>query len=93
MSREELTFSRVSLILSYIGNYIRREKAHGTRIMPGVCALAVFLAALGPAGADDAKPAYPAMAPIEQYRMGALPMKYALARSAAPASISGEPKF
>jgi hypothetical protein len=58
-----------------------------TRIMPAICALAVFLGAIGPAGADDAKPLYPAMLPIEQYRMSAAD-EIALARSAAPASIS-----
>ena len=59
-------------------------------IMPGVCAAAVFLGAIGPAGADDAKPLYPAMAQIEQYRMASASEEIALARSAAPASISGE---
>ena len=61
-----------------------------TGIMPGVCAAAVFLGAIGPAGADDAKPLYPAMAQIEQYRMASASEEIALARSAAPASISGE---
>jgi hypothetical protein len=58
-------------------------------IMPEVCALAVFLGALGPAGAEDAKPLYPAMVQIEQDRMGSASEEISLARSAAPASISG----
>jgi hypothetical protein len=58
------------------------------RIMAGICALAVFLGTLGPAGADDAKPLYPAMVKIDQYRMSASD-EISLARSAAPASISG----
>jgi hypothetical protein len=60
-----------------------------TGIMPGVCALAAFLGAPGPAGADDAKPLYPAMAQIAQYRVGSASEEISLARSAAPASISG----
>jgi hypothetical protein len=61
-----------------------------TRIMPAVCALAVFLGTLGPARADDAKPLYPAMAQLKDYRMASASEEIALARSAAPASISGD---
>ncbi len=61
-----------------------------TAIMSRVCALAVFLGAIGSAYADDAKPLYPAMAQIKQYRMASASEEIALARSAAPASISGE---
>jgi hypothetical protein len=60
-----------------------------TGILPAVCALAVFLGTIGPARADDAKPLYPAMAQIKDYRM-ASSEEISLARSAAPASISGE---
>jgi hypothetical protein len=59
-------------------------------IRTGVCALAVSLGAIGPACADTAKPLYPAMAHIEQYRMASASEEVALARSAAPASISGD---
>lgn len=61
-----------------------------TAINPGVCALAVLLGAIGPACADVAKSIYPAMAPIEQYRVASASEEISLARSAAPASISGE---
>jgi hypothetical protein len=60
-----------------------------TGIMSGACTLAVFLGAIGPARADDAKPLYPAMAQIEQYRIANASEEIALARSAAPTSISG----
>jgi len=58
-------------------------------ISSGVCALAVFLGSIGPASADVAKPIYPAMAHIEQYRMASAE-EISLARSAAPTSISGD---
>jgi hypothetical protein len=59
-------------------------------IGPGVCGLAFLLGAIGLACADDAKPAYPAMAPVEQYRVANASEEIALSRSAAPASISGD---
>jgi hypothetical protein len=63
-----------------------------TRLMigPGVCGLALLLGAIGPVGADVAKPAYPAMAPVEQYRVAGASEEIALSRSAAPTSISGD---
>ena len=39
---------------------------------------------------DDPKPAYPIMAPVEQYRVASASDEIALARSAAPVSISKE---
>lgn len=59
-------------------------------IRPGVCGLAFLLGAIGSACADDAKPAYPAMAPVEQYRVASASEEIALSRSAAPTSISGD---
>ena len=59
-------------------------------IWKGTWAAAVFLAFNGPACADAAKPAYPVMAQIGQYRMASAAEEIALARSAAPPSISGE---
>ncbi|HSZ08701.1 MAG TPA: hypothetical protein VK794_09215 [Steroidobacteraceae bacterium] len=59
-------------------------------IGPGVFGLAFLLGAIGSAWADDAKPAYPAMAPIEQYRAASASEEIALSRSAAPDSISGD---
>jgi hypothetical protein len=56
----------------------------------GICALLLLLGAIGPAWADDAKAVYPAMAPIDKYRMPSASEEIALARSAAPASISGD---
>jgi hypothetical protein len=58
-------------------------------IRPGVCELALLLGAVGSACAGDAKPAYPAMAPVEQYRVANASDEIALSRSAAPTSISG----
>ena len=59
-------------------------------IWNGVCALAAFLTVNGPACADAAKPSYPAMVQIGQYRMASSSEETSLARSAAPVSISGE---
>jgi hypothetical protein len=59
-------------------------------IGPGVCGLALLLTTFGSAGADEAKPAYPAMAPVAQYRVASASEEIALSRSAAPASISGD---
>ncbi len=56
----------------------------------GVCGVAFLLGAFGSAGAGDAKPAYPAMAPIEQYRVASASEEIARSRSAAPTSISGD---
>jgi hypothetical protein len=57
---------------------------------PRVCGLALLLGAIGPAWADDAKSAYPVMAPVEQYRAASASEEIALSRSAAPISISGD---
>jgi hypothetical protein len=52
---------------------------------------AVLSAAIVPAAAQNAaKPSFPSMAPIAQYRMASRTEEIALARSAAPASISGD---
>lgn len=55
-----------------------------------LCGLTVLICAAGPAGAGDAQAAYPAMAPIGQYLIPSPADEIALARSAAPASISGD---
>jgi hypothetical protein len=60
------------------------------KIGPGACGLAFLLGAIGSAYADDGKPAYPAMAPVEQYRVASASEEIALSRSAAPTSISGD---
>jgi hypothetical protein len=52
--------------------------------------LAVLLCAIGSAAAEEAKTKYPAMAPIALYMMATPAEEIALARSAAPASISGD---
>ena len=59
-------------------------------IGPGLCGLAFLLGGIGSACADDSKSAYPAMAPVEQYRAASASEEIALSRSAAPASISGD---
>ncbi len=61
-----------------------------TGVRPGVCALAVFLGAIGPVWADVANPTHPAIVQIERYRMANASEEISLARSAAPSSISGE---
>src|SRR5271156_483120 len=55
-----------------------------------ICTLAFLLGGTGTACADAAKSSYPAMAPIEQYRIASTAAEIALARSAAPKSISGD---
>jgi hypothetical protein len=54
------------------------------------CGVAVLMGTADVADADDAKAAYPAMAPIGQYLMASQADEIALARSAAPASIAGD---
>lgn len=51
---------------------------------------AAFSCMIGSAFAADAPSPYPAMAPIAQYRMASADEEIALARSAAPPSISGD---
>ena len=55
-----------------------------------ICALVLLLGAIGPAWGEDAKPDYSAMAPIDKYRIASAAEEIALARSAAPASISAD---
>jgi hypothetical protein len=54
------------------------------------CTLAVCVVVTGPVCADAAKSGYPAMAQIAQYHMASVSEEISLARTAAPASISGE---
>src|SRR5271170_3011082 len=61
-----------------------------TLIAPGLCGLAWLLTSIGSADADTAKPAYPSMAPIQQYRVATAAEEIALSRSAAPTAISGD---
>jgi hypothetical protein len=58
-----------------------------TRISIAAFALAAVLSAAKPAAAQDAKPTYAAMAPLEQYLMER-DAEIALARTAAPDSVS-----
>ena len=53
-------------------------------------AMAVALSAASPAQAQDAKAPYPTMAPLEQYLVPDRNAEIALARSAAPASVSSD---
>jgi hypothetical protein len=55
----------------------------------GVCSVAFLLYTIGAVRAEDSKP-YPARAPMEQYRAASVSEEIALARSAAPASISDD---
>ena len=63
------------------------------KTVPAVFALAVMLAIGWQAQALDAKTPYPAMAPLEQYLMIDRTAEIALARSAAPDSISRDAKI
>jgi hypothetical protein len=60
------------------------------RPMIALYGLAFLLGAIGTACADDAKPAFPVMAPIEQYLETNASAEIELARTAAPTSISGD---
>jgi hypothetical protein len=53
-------------------------------------ALVVILGACWPVQAQEAKTAYPSMAPLDQYLMADRNAEITMARSAAPASISGD---
>jgi hypothetical protein len=64
---------------------MKRNKMH--IIFLSAFALVAILSAPRPAAAQDAKQSYPTMAPLEQYLMD-LDAEIALARSAAPESIS-----
>jgi hypothetical protein len=55
----------------------------------GTFASALLLCAIGSASAQDTKARYPTMAPIQQYQVATTADEIALARSAAPPSISG----
>jgi hypothetical protein len=64
----------------------RTVETNGWRVF----VMAVVLSAALPARAQDAAAAYRSMAPIEQYLIGDRNAEIALARSAAPVSISGD---
>jgi hypothetical protein len=55
-----------------------------------LCRLAFLIGAMGTACAEDAKPVFPVMAPIEQYLEASASAEIGLARTAAPTSISGD---
>jgi hypothetical protein len=57
-----------------------------------VFGLVAFFCAIGPTEAEDARAMYPAMAPLAQYQMASPREEVALARSAAPTSISNDAK-
>ncbi len=61
-----------------------------TTLMLSLYGMALLIGAIGTTFAEDPKPAYPVMAPIEQYLEASDSAEVALARSAAPASISGD---
>jgi hypothetical protein len=60
-----------------------------TEFKQGLCTLLILFGTIKPACADDAKPLYPAMAPLQQYQMASA-AEISLARSSAPKSISGD---
>ena len=82
MAQSERTETR----LTPLGAGRRAGKAVGA----AATALALLIGGAGRAAAEDAKPAYPSMAPIAQYQMASQADEVALARSASPASISGD---
>src|SRR5580658_2261809 len=60
------------------------------RLMIELFGLPFLIGAIGTACAQNAKPAFPVMSPIEQYREASASAEIALARTAAPTSISGD---
>ena len=62
----------------------------GRSLGAGILVVAVLCGVVGLARAQDAKGKYPRMAGIEQYRSANAADEIALARSAAPAAISGD---
>jgi hypothetical protein len=56
----------------------------------GLYGVAFLIGAIGAACAEDTKPAFPVMAPIEQYLEASASAEIEMARNAAPASISGD---
>src|ERR1700733_3710261 len=66
------------------------QKRKRLMIAAGVCGPAFLLGTMGSSRAEDAKAAYPAMAPVAQYRVASASEEIALSRSAAPISISGD---
>jgi len=60
------------------------------RIKSWAHGLAFLCCAVGSAEAEDTKAVYPAMAPLAQYQVASPSEEMALARSAAPTSISGD---
>jgi len=70
---------------------VRRQSVIGKMaetIALATVALTVVLGTVWPVQAQDQKPPYPSMAPLEQYLMAERNAEIALARSAAPESIS-----
>jgi hypothetical protein len=59
-------------------------------IVSGVVCGVVFLSAAGVGWGQGAKVLYPAMAPVEQYRVASVAEEVALARSAANVAVSGD---
>jgi hypothetical protein len=75
-------FNRVAKIL---------RRGFAGSMVAGIYALALLLGTVAPSGAQaEDKALYPSMAPVEQYRVASRSEEIALARSAAPASISGD---
>jgi hypothetical protein len=60
------------------------------QVFAGILAFVVLLGTNRSAGAKDEKDLYPSMAPVQQYRISSRSEEIALARSAAPASISSD---
>jgi hypothetical protein len=72
-----------------VTRFVRRRFA--AAVASGIYGLALLFGTMRPAGAQDGKNAlFPTMAPVEQYRMASWSEEIALARSAAPASISSD---
>src|SRR6202140_4684539 len=68
------------------GKSMKRKMAR--TITSGTLALAAVLCAARPAQSQDAKTPYPSMAPLDQYLIADRNAEIALARTAAPPSIS-----
>jgi len=62
----------------------------GNSLKVELCGLVLLVGIIGIVRAEDAKPSFPVMAPIPQYLEATASAEIALARTAAPPSISGD---
>jgi hypothetical protein len=90
MRAEEKSRVRSGRLRHYSATQMVRRRVAGA-FASGICAGVLLLGTIGSTGAEEGKKdLFPNMAPVVQYRMADRSEEIALARSAAPASISGD---